>query len=251
MTLTCYAQPDKIKSQLVMNAFAAGADGVLASTEDKSLAAGAVAFYGVRPAWLHLWQQALAERRRWYYLDNAWFDAGRERFFRVGLNAVQSWTRNDSDGRRLAELGVTVQPWRSSGDHVVIAHSSDEYMRCVAGWPSSAQWERDVVAQLRLHTRRPSIIRRKADGHFALALEGAHALVTHSSACAIEALVAGVPVIVTDPAAAAAAFSMRFEQIESPTHPAGREEFANRLADSQWTLDELRAGCARQFMGNQ
>lgn len=62
----------------------------MASTNNRSLAEGAAAFYGVRPAWRHLWEQARREGRTWYYLDNAWFDVARERYFRVGINAVQS-----------------------------------------------------------------------------------------------------------------------------------------------------------------
>jgi hypothetical protein len=251
MRIICYAQAEKQKSRNVLAAFAEGAGGKMASTSASSLEPGAAAFYGVRPAWAHLWEQAKAEGRVWFYLDNAWLDAAREHYFRIGVNAVQSWSGARSDGARLAALGVRVMPWRS-GRHVVIAHSSDEFMRCVAGWPGGAlAWESEVIWKLRRHTDRPVISRTKRTARpLANDLANAHALVAHSSVSAIEALVAGVPVIVTDPGSAAAGFAMSFEQVEEPPYPAGREQFVARLADSQWTLAELRAG-AGHFLGRE
>lgn len=213
----------------------------MADTAVRNLWPGPAAFYGVRPAWWHLWRQA----REWFYLDNAWFDAGRERFFRVGVNAMQTWSRKPSDGKRLKALGVQIRPQRR-GRHIVVCRQSDEFMAFNAEWPGGALgWQQSVLTELKQHTDRPMVVRAK---HSTLPLQAdlkdACALVAHSSAAAVEALIAGVPVIVTDPNCAAAEFAMKFSDIESPPTLIGVEAWAQRLADSQWTLDEMREGAA-------
>ncbi len=218
----------------------------MASTTARELEPGGAAFYGVRPGWLHLWEQAKREARDWFYLDNSFVDAGREAYFRVGVNATQSWSTRPSDGKRLAQLGVRVQPWRRTGSHIVVCLQSEDYMRPVANWPSGVLgWQEHVLRALRPHTDRLIVVRgKKADRPLAQELGEAWLLVAHSSAAAVEALIAGVPVIVTDPACAASGFSSAFEAVESPRRPDGREEWAARLADSQWTSSEMRDGMA-------
>jgi hypothetical protein len=238
--ITCYAQPEKIKSQRVLEAFAAGCGGRMSSTWAARLEAGAAAFYGVRPGWMHLWDQAKSEGREFWYLDNSWFDTSRERYFRVGRNALQTWSRAQSDGKRLKALGVRVKPWRTDGRHIVVAAQSLEFMRTLAGQP---QWPSDVMRAIEQRTDRQILVRAKGCARpLAADLSGAWLLVAHSSAAAVEGLLAGVPVITTDPDCAMSRFSSRFEEIECPRTPDGREEWAAQLADSQWTLGEFRSG---------
>lgn len=231
----------------MLEAFAAGCGGKVVQTSARQLAPGPAAFYGVRPEWAHLWRQARSEGRDWYYLDNAWFDCARERFFRIGVNAMQSWSQQPSDGRRLRALGVQLQerPARQ-GRHIVLCRQSDEFMRFNAGWPGGALgWQDDVLEQLRHRTERPIVVRAKQSSTpLAEELQDAWLLVTHASAAAIEAVLAGVPVIVTDPDSAAARFSVGFEQVEDRLPPQDVRPWAERLADSQWTLNEMQAGMA-------
>lgn len=248
--VTCYFEKAKPKSQRVLEAFAAGArvhgqHARLVHTGVPELAGdGPVAFYGVRPPWRHLWRQATAEGRQRFYLDNSFLDAGRETHFRVGVNALQSWSEKPSDGKRLAALGVKVQPWRKDGRHIVVCRQSDEFISTFGRWPgdSALAWQQDVLDALNRHTDRPIVVRVKSEERPLVAdLTDAWLLVTHSSAAAVEALIAGVPVIVTDAKCAAWRFSSTFKR---PRMDDGREEWAARLADSQWTLNELRAGLA-------
>ncbi|MFA6204491.1 MAG: hypothetical protein WC710_15035 [Gallionella sp.] len=243
--ITCYAQPDKLKSWRVLEAFAAGCKGKLACTTSASLAPGGAAFYGVRPAWQHLWQQAQDEQRETFYLDNSWFDTTREAFFRIGHNAVQSWSSKPSDGKRLSSLGIQPKPWNKRGKHIIVCPQSDEFMR-FAGWGQGrAGWLQHVTQRLEKFTERKIIVRSKRDPRpLAAQLQDAWLLVAHSSAAAVEALIAGVPVILTDRDCAAASFSSAFPLVETPRYPEGRAEWLARLADSQWTETELKNGTA-------
>lgn len=240
--ITCYAQPEKKKSQQVLEAFARGCGGRMARTDAAALAPGDAAFYGVRPGWMHLLQQAQREGRAWIWIDNSWFDASREAYFRIGRNAVQQWQHGPADGHRLRALGLRVRPWQRGGRHIVICRQSDEFLASVAGRP---RWLAEVETELARHSDRPRIVRSKRCARpLAADLQSAWLLVTHSSAAAIEALVAGVPVIVTDPHCAAACFSSEFREAEAPLRLDGREHWAAQLADSQWTLAELASGKA-------
>jgi hypothetical protein len=79
------------------------------------------------------------------------------------------------------------------------------------------------------------------------ALQGAHALVTHSSNVAIEAACLGTPVFV-DPASAAAPVGLTdLGQIESPVYP-DREPWLSHLAYNQFTFEEIGDGRAWRML---
>lgn len=237
-SVTCYAQPNKPKSRLVLEAFAAGCGGRMASTSALVLEPGPAAFYGVRQGWNTLWLQAKADGRDWYYLDNAYFDDSRELRFRVGKNRVQQTEFPPGD---YPPFHRPIAPWRTEGEHIVICPQSEEFMRVVCVW--SKDWAEHVLHELRRHTTRPLMVRRKGDRRtLAEDLKGAWALVTHSSAAANEAIIAGIPVFVTGASSAAVLAGGPLSAIESPLCPDGREQWAAALAAHQFTLDELREG---------
>ncbi len=242
-----YAQPDKRKSQQVLKAFIAGSGGRMASTTANELLPGTPVFYGVRPAWAHLWEQAEREGRDWYYIDNSYFDVSRETSFRVTRNALQCdglnacWSGKGSG--RLAALGVTVKPWRTSGSHVVVCPQSLEFLSGVGG--SGPDWSLEAVTALRRHTGRHLVIRHKGEKRpLADDLKGAWALVTHMSCAAVEALIAGIPVFCTGRCSARWLGSGDLSTIETPYYGERREEWAAVLAENQWTLAEFRDGTA-------
>lgn len=233
----------------MLEAFAAGAGGVVCTSGQ--LQPGAAAFYGVVEATLPLWRQAMAAGRSWYYLDNAYFDAVRGKQFRVTRNALQARGDEAPAWARYAALGFDVQPWSRGGRHIVVCPQSDWFMRGICGWNDGAGgWLRAVLTILKAHTDRPIVVRHwKADKSAAAVdlaadLSGAWALVTHSSAAANEALVAGVPVFTTGLCAATRMGSSELFNIERPRRPDGRRQWAAALAGQQWTIEELREGAA-------
>ena len=71
MSVVGYPTPNKGKARALLNAFCGGAGGDVVTEIPKRLLPGAAAFYGVTEATVHLWKQAKAEGRDWYYIDNA------------------------------------------------------------------------------------------------------------------------------------------------------------------------------------
>ncbi|MDZ4253986.1 MAG: hypothetical protein U1A72_15560 [Sulfuritalea sp.] len=228
-----------------MEAFAEGACGEVYTKPATVLEPGAAAFYGVVGI-EHLVRLAIAERRDWYYGDNAFFDCARGRYFRFARNAVQLAHTAPPDHERYRALGLEVKPWKRYGEHIVVVEQSEHFL----GLVGARHWLLRVLDEIVQHTDRPLRIRRwRRDKEKAAALlqgdlEGAWALVTHMSAAANEALLAGVPVFVSGLCAASPMASGELSEIEKPRYPDGREEWAAGLAGQQWTLDEIKSGIA-------
>jgi hypothetical protein len=244
LSVVCYPKPGKQKSQRLLSAFARGCGGRLAEGAPERLAPGAAAFYDVRGL-EHLWRQACDEGRRWYYLDNAYFDIARDRLYRVGVDAMQDRGLGLPDWKRWAALGLPVAPWQRRGRHIVVCRQSAEFLALVgAPW-----WLGHTLAALEAATDRPIVVREKGEAR-ALAedLKGAWALVTHSSAAAVEAVLAGVPVFCTGFCAARTMGLSELAMIERPRRPDGREIWAATLAGLQWSAEELADGTAWRML---
>lgn len=231
--LVCYPQPGKARSREVLEAFASGWGG-----------GDGEAFYGVVGI-ERLFRDA--QGGDWFYGDNAFFDVCRGRFFRFARRAYQVASPQPPDLDRLRALGLAIRQWRVYGEHVLVIEQSAHYLDLVGAGPG---WLERTVAEIRAATDRPMRVRRwdrdksGAGATLKTDLARAWALVTHSSAAANEAILAGIPAFVTGPCAATPMASTRIAEIEEPRMPDGREEWAAGLANSQWTLEELRSGAA-------
>lgn len=243
--VTAYAVPGELTSPKFAAAFAAGAGGTVEARG--ILQAGPVALFGSPKRWALL-QQAQAEGRDWYYGDHAYF--GRNHFYRVTRNAWQHTGRAIINEDRFRALGVTIQPWRAGGGHVLLCPPADDIAQLFNF--DAAAWRINITAQLQAHTDRPIRVReRRATVPLGADLHDCWALVTWTSNAAVEALCAGVPVFVTAACAAAAMASWDLAQIEAPARPESRDRWARVLAANQWTLDEIRAGDCWRAIGKR
>lgn len=161
---------------------------------------------------------------------------------------------------RFERHGVAIQPWREEGRHILVAGMSAK--AAVAEQLHASRWEERTIGKLKHLTRRPIIYRPKPNWHGARAIAGAtfdrdtplrevlkncHAVVTHHSNVAVDALMAGVPVFCEK--GVASLFSpLGLESIEKPLMPEGREQWAWNLAWTQWNLQEMREGLAYRYL---
>jgi hypothetical protein len=163
---------------------------------------------------------------------------------------------------RFAQFGIPVRPWRREGRHILLAGMSEKAARAEGLNPEA--WEREAVLHLRQLTDRPIVYRPKPnwpgaklipgtvmqDGNsipLERALSGCHAVVTHHSNVAVEALLAGVPCICPGGVASVLSGS-KMTQIESPPMPDGREQWAADLAYTQYSVEEMREGLAFRYL---
>ena len=240
--VTAYPVPNKRKSFEICLAFARGCGGQIGT----NLRAGSAFFYGVTEGNEAEWRGA-RDGRDWYYSDNSVFDAVRQQQFRVTKNRLQHSGIGSSDGRRFAAMGIPIKPWRESGIHIVVCPQSAHFMRMLA--QHNGQWSRELPARLACVTDRPVRIRPWSPDKGVLSrtlehdLIGAHCLITWSSAAAVTAVLAGVPVIVESPDCCALPMSGTLEELENLPMP-DRDNWASVLADQEWSLDEFRNGTA-------
>ena len=239
--VVAYPQPAKAKSRVVCEAFVQGCGGRI--SEDYRYRLGTAMFYGVVGI-EGLWHACEGD---YVYGDNSFFDCARGTHFRFSRNKLQDVGEPDYD--RLNALNLEIKPWRRDGRHIVVVMQSPHFMKEVARRPAN-EWQEATLLTLKKHTDRPIVVRHWSSDKNERArslkhdLDGAWALVTHMSAAANEAVLAGIPVFVTGPCAALAMGLSQIESIETPRRPDGRREWAARLAAHQWTLDEVRAGLA-------
>lgn len=260
--LTCYPSFGKRKGLRICQAFADSCGGLIADPGCERLNDGPAFFYGWTTHTVPLIARCVAERRTWYYADNAYY-FGRGEYFRVtrkalmhdGAGAAPAWGH-----ARVRRLGVRLQPWRQPDDEgkrpIVLATQSNLFYQMRLGMTRDA-WTAKIVAQIEANTRRPVIVCHKpevadmsvrqshAPGLEAL-LADAHALVTHSSSAAVLALVEGVPVF---PLAPSMVSTMGYEdlgQLDHPLKPDDRQRWIEVLLSNQWSLQEMRSGRAWQ-----
>lgn len=200
-------------------------------------------YYGVDQWNLDRWRREMADPNHDVYnIDNSFFDITRGSHFRVAKNRMQVRAiDHQSDGKRFDALGLTIQPWRINSDgHWLVIEQSLAFMRDVACDP---HWFERTIAEIEpsgreIRVRHWSANKPKMAVTLRDDLRGCWHLVTHSSAAAVEALLAGVPAMVESMSAVANVVC----SINPPYE--GRRQAMSVLADNQFTLSELRSGLA-------
>lgn len=145
----------------------------------------------------------------------------------------------DGGPARWDSMGVSLAPWRTGGAETVILGQRSIGHPDVAsprGWAETVQ--RKIGGQIRQHPGTGPAVPLADD------LRNAGAVVTWSSAAAVQALALGVPVWHAHPAfiGAAAARPLAEWGKDARRDDAARLAAFRRLAWAIWTLDEIRAG---------
>lgn len=192
-----------------------------------------------------------ARGRTWIYWDRGyarrvfatWLPTGHDLgipggYYRWHINTFQMDRVRDVPDDRWRFLELKVQPWKRSGDHIVITHVGPDYWNLHA----DLAWCDRTAAELRHYTDREIRIRDKESKvPLYVELADAHCLVSHGSIAAVESVIMGCPVFVTEASAAKFMGRTDFSKIEEPVYPE-REKWLHALAYHQWNEDELTNG---------
>lgn len=239
----CYQVATERTSPLWCEAFARGSGGRVSDARRLEDTDEPVALFGSADLW-PLLMDAQRSGRVWYYGDHCYLGDTFDHY-RITRNGYQvDGLGGRPDFARLATFRIRARAWRRSGRHVLIClQGAGQY--ALFG-TSLAEWLAGVLWALEPATDRMIRIRSRKDRRpLRDDLRDCWAVVTWSSNAAVESLIAGVPVFVTAPWAASARMgSADLTTIERPRYPAGRETWLATLANSQWTLDEMRSGKA-------
>lgn len=253
MTPTVYRMPREHTSPRWCKAFARGCGGA-EIVDDGRLRPGPVALFGSPGLW-DQFEQAQAEGRRYWYGDHGYF--GRGEFYRVTAGRLQLDGQQATSAApslaRFQSHGISIQPWRTHGSHVLIC-PPDQVFAGLNHFDDDA-WLRHTLAELRRHTDRELRVRSRSLGTRKVRpltrdLADCWCLVTYTSNAAVDSVCAGVPVICTGPCAGRLMGSGDLASIEDPVMGDDRETWAAWLAANQWTMDEMAAGdCWRAIGG--
>ena len=171
-----------------------------------------------------------------------------------GMNGRGDFRNQNSPPDRWRKLGVNLKPWRGiSGENYVLLCGQ-------VPWDANVEhihmdeWIVESHKRLCRRTDRKILFRPHPRALGRLRINGlpehtgpivwdeVHAVVTYNSNTAVEAVINGVPAFVDDIGSMALPVSSRsLYDIESPWYPA-RERWAQDLAYTQWTPNEMRNG---------
>jgi hypothetical protein len=175
-----------------------------------------------------------------------------------------AYYRRGHDSSRLNVHKVQPQPWRRSGEYILVAGMGDKGS-AFCGFHSE-QWERDIIRQIKSVTKRPIIYRPKPSWKAARPIEGTNfsprqhaledamrncwAVVSHHSNVSVDALIAGIPAFTWQ--GVAAEMSLQdISRIEDPWYPPDRESWLADIAFTQWSVAEMRDGLPWRYLRSQ
>lgn len=270
LAVTVYLQPGHPRSKAVCSAMLAGiqksGDKVtLRSALQYRMPEGDVAvFYGLAGKLAQVFADYPRAGRKAVYVDLGFWgrkDGGRfAGFHKLAVNdrhPTAYFQARRHDASRAQVFGLKPSPWRRKGDHILLAGMGPKGAR--AEGFQALGWERQALAELRRHTDRPVIYRPKPnwinppplpgaimapkDQSLEDAIAGCHAVVTHHSNAAVEAITMGVPAFVVEGVALPMART-DLKLIETPAYPDGRGQWLSDLAWTQWSVAEMATGQA-------
>lgn len=164
-------------------------------------------------------------------------------FYAIALNEHNGAGRWNAGGpERWARLGVEFAPWRTQGEHILVCLSRGFGH---AGVAMPLDWPREIETQVRRYTKRPVRVRphpgQSAPAALAADLKGAWAVVIWNSACGVQALAAGVPVVACSPHWILKGLAAQLSEVDAPPLPERLPAF-ERLAWAQWRVAEIETG---------
>ena len=188
--------------------------------------------------------------------------------WKVGVNGINrdayfGPNNNNSDRHRL--LNLSLKPWRTSGEFILIAGQHDKSLQWKNMVPMSS-WVMDTIDTIRTHSDRPILFRPhprcplhsiehqfknvyrqnpiqlpNSYDDFDLDFNRIYATVSWSSNPGIHSVIDGVPAFVGPSSLAYDVANTDLSQINNPLMP-DRQQWLNDYAHTEWTVTEIADG---------
>ena len=275
MKISCYTDYGPLNSKPVFAALLKSmqdaGDTVLLNRDDGQC--------DVAVIWSVLWQGRMAKYR--YIWDSyrnqnkpvVVVEVGgikRNETWKIGINGINreaDFANDVVDGERWKKFNVTIQPWRQTGEDIIICgqHTSSHQWR---NNPPMSDWFHQQITEIRRFTDRPITIRPHPRNHVTIPvsaykdvkivrplpdrstyedtdlserLKSAWAVVSHSSNPAMTAVFSGIPVYVSEASLSYDVGNKNYANINNPDMP-DRQQWANKLAYTEWWPEEIEQG---------
>lgn len=210
-----------------------------------------------------IWQQFRDSGRPVIVLEVGMLHRGHT--WKIGINGTgaDAVYCASQDPDRPKQLGLTLMPWNTAGQHVLIAMQRSDSEQW-AGMPPADRWLSDTVQTLRQHTdreirvrphpRQPVRIPRHCMIEHPKPLPGTYdsfdiahnfnrawAVVNHNSGPGCIGVIQGCPAFVGASSLANSVGNLDLAMIENPQRP-DRDQWLISLSHTEWTLPEIQQG---------
>ena len=190
--------------------------------------------------------------------------------WKVGLNGINRdafFGPSGNDNTRANALGISLKPWSTEGEFILIAGQHDKSLQW-KGMPRMSEWLMKTIDTIRTHTARPILFRPhprcpnpyienefknvyrqnpiqlpNSYDNFDLDFNRIYATVSYSSNPGVHSVIDGVPAFVgTSSLAYDVANDIDFmHDIEDPIMP-DRQQWLNDYSHTEYTLEEISQG---------
>ena len=190
--------------------------------------------------------------------------------YKVGINGINrdaDFANQTVDNKRWGLFKHEFRPWNPTGELIVICGQHDQSEQW-KGLPRMSAWIEQSINEIRKYTTRPILVRPHPrnvihfdekkfqnvkvrlpkrdyrtydDTDFKACLERTWAVVNHSSNPAMEAVIKGIPVFVSESSLCHDVGNIKLADINTPAMP-NRLNWANKLSYTEWFEDEIEQG---------
>lgn len=210
-----------------------------------------------------VWQRFRGQGRPVIVLEVGMLDRGHTWKMAVNGTGAYAYHGHGLDLDRPRKLGIQAQPWRQSGDHILICAQRTDSLQWQAQ-PDISTWLTNLRDRVRLFSQRPLILRshprqRVPDiAGFQIGLprsvpdtydsfdldrgmDHAWAVINHNSGPGVQAVLSGVPAFVDASSLAAPVANLDLANIELPALP-DRGTWLIQLCHTEWRPEEIACG---------
>jgi hypothetical protein len=197
--------------------------------------------------------------------------------WKVGLNGINrdayfGSNNNNSDRHRL--LGLSLKPWRTDGEYILICGQHDKSLQW-QGMPRMSNWVMNTIEEIQTYTDMPIVFRphprcplpaiehqyknvyrdnpqklSNTYDDYNLSFSKAHAVVSWSSNPGPLAILSGIPVFAGPSSLAYDVSNIDFKNIEYPLRP-NRKQWLNDYAHTEYTIEEISQGLPLKNLTNK
>ena len=229
--------------------------------------------------WSVLWRGRMAENKKvWDFFKKqnkpvVVLEVGgikRNVTWKMGINGINrdaDFANQEITEQRWQLFNIEMKPWKQTGNVIVICGQHDNSQQWT-GMPRMSKWMVQQIHELRKFTDKPILVRPHPrnqfnineeqfenvrvklpvrdygtydDTDFKKTLQSTWAVINHSSNPAMEAVFNGIPVFVSKSSLCYDVGNHSLGDIKTPAMP-NRLKWANQLAHTEWTTQEIREG---------
>lgn len=184
-----------------------------------------------------------------------------------GINRDADFANQTFDNKRWPLFNIEMKPWKQTGNVIIICGQHDTSQQWKKN-PRMSNWIEQQIKEIRKYSQKPILIRPHPrnnfdfdekkytnvrikkpqrdwttydDTDFKKTLKSTWSVVNHSSNPAIESVINGIPVFVSESSLCYDVGNANLSDIEKPAMPS-RLNWANKLSYTEWTTQEIRDG---------